>query len=86
MSHVICPCGYWISDVGVPSGEKGHLLSDSDLMESEKLNEDQIFEILSNVWECFECGRIGFESSDRMGKVKWYSPDDRIYGKVMKGE
>jgi len=87
MGKVNCLCGKWqISDVGSPSINNGHLITDNDLdMDDDiKLNSSQIMGISSYIWECCECGRIAFEQEGN--DLLWYKPENGKFAGLMGGK
>jgi hypothetical protein len=84
MGKVNCPCGWQISDVGVPSHEVGYAVSDHEL--DEMAATVQSLEIMDSrkLWECSKCGRVAFDYPEAgSNRVKWYVPDDGKPGTLM---
>lgn len=73
MSHINCICGSQTSDVGFPSKNQGHVITDIEYDAlPETIRVDNIGWGMT-VWECWGCGRVAFEKD---GKLVWYTPDN----------
>jgi len=82
MSNLNCPCGNQLSDVGVPSRNKGWMLRDIDIEDNPAIKgrPDPISDGV-DVWECDECGRIAF-GNNTDNTMKWFIPESGNYEKL----
>lgn len=85
MTRLTCPCGHTIVNCASPSTVAGSLISDYDLDFHASVADmaEREPEIVRDVWECPECGRLAISNLPDDCQMKWYKPEDGQHGKLM---
>ena len=87
MAKLKCVCGAILSNCLCPGDTEGYLLTDRQLSGRDEWESYEVITLGRGVWECHCCGRLGINHPAANDfTVKWYSPDDGIYGELMKHE